>query len=122
MIEERRKHPRFPFHCKGELRIDYVPCLGELVDLSRHGALFRTGIVRIGLEHEKQCALDILHLNNNLLCSVSGHIAHWQDNLVGVRFDALDNATLEKIMHVGKLNLAPERVFNRSLAALLQAA
>ena len=122
MIEERRKHPRFPFHCKGELRIDHLPCMGELVDLSQHGALFRTGIVRTGLERDKKCALDILHLNNNLLCSVSGQIAHWQENMIGIRFATLDETTLGKIMHIGTLNLAPAKVFNRSLAALLQTA
>lgn len=122
MLEERRKHPRFPFHCKGELRIDFMPCLGELLDFSKHGALFRSGIIQIGLECGRRCSLDILRLNNDRLCTVDGHVAHRRDNLVGIRFDALDDATLDKILKAGALNLAPERMFDRSLAALLQAA
>lgn len=120
--KERRKHPRFPFHCKGELRIELIPCLGELVDFSQFGALFRSGIIQVGLESGQKCSLDILHLNNNLLCTVEGRVAHRHENLVGIELDALDEERLNKILQAGALNLAPPKLFNRSLAALLQAA
>lgn len=122
MIEERRKHPRFPFNRKGELRIDYIPCLGELVDLSRFGALFRSGIHPVGLECGRECSLNILHLNEELLCTIDGHVAHRCNNLIGIRFERLDEESLSRLMHIGTLNLAPAKMFDRSLSALLQAA
>lgn len=121
-VEERRKSPRFPFNSKGELHMNCIAYRGKLIDFSQHGALFESGIHHIGLTHGTKCALDILQLNEKPLCTVDGHIAYWRNNLIGIQFIAIEQERLARLLEAGSLNLAPAKLFNRKLAALLQTA
>ncbi len=122
VTEERRKNPRFPFHSKGEIRIDCFAYRGALIDFSQFGALFESGIQLLGLSHGQKCSLDILQLNDKPLCTIDGNIMHWSGNMIGIQFLAFEQGRLECLLGVGPLNLAPARLFDRKLAALLQAA
>lgn len=69
VTQERRRHPRFPFLSKGEIRIDCVGYRGRLLDFSQYGALFECGIHLAGLTLRQKCSLDILQLNDRSFCT-----------------------------------------------------
>lgn len=120
--EERRKNPRFPFHSKGEIRIDCLAHRGTLIDFSRFGALFESGIQLLGLTQGQKCSLNILQLNEKTLCTIEGSIVRYSGNRIGIQFIAIEQERLDLLLSVGSLNLAPAKLFDRKLAALLQAA
>ena len=119
-IEERRKNPRFPFNSKGELHMNRIAYRGKLIDFSQHGALFESGIHHIGIANGVRCSLDILQLNEKTLCTIDGEIMYCRNNLIGIQFIDIDQERLARLLDAGALNLAPAKLFNRKMAALLQ--
>ena len=119
--DERRQHTRFPFHSKGELRLNLMAYRGALVDISLYGALFESRLYQLNVVPGDDCTLEILHLNEDSLFAVEGRIAHAEMNLIGIQFAPLDSDVRNKILHIGTLNLAPPNLLNRELPALFQA-
>jgi hypothetical protein len=120
-LHELRRHPRFPFHSKGELRLKFMAYRGDLIDISLFGALFEPRLFQLDVNPGDHCSLEILHLNDDSLISVKGEIAHVNKNLIGIRFAPLDKEQQNKLRQIGMLNLAPPCLLNRELPALFQA-
>ncbi len=120
-LHELRRHPRFPFHAKGELRLKFMAYRGDLIDISLFGALFETRLFQLDVNPGESCLLEILHLNDDSLIAVKGEIAHASKNLIGIRFDPLEKEQQNKLRQIGMLNLAPPCLLNRELPALFQA-
>lgn len=119
--DNRRRHPRFPFHSKGELRLPFMAYRGVLIDISLFGALFEARLFQLNFAAGEICTLEILHLNDDSLFSVNGVVAHINNNLIGIQFALLDHDGQNKLRQVGMLNLAPAALLDRKLPALLQA-
>lgn len=119
--EERRRLPRFPFHSKGELSLGLMAYRGALLDISLFGALFEAGLFHFNIAPGDACRLKILTLGDESMLAVDGEVAHVRKNLIGVRFHPLDEGGRRKLAHIGTLNLAPQKVFDRKLPFLLQA-
>lgn len=120
-LHELRRHPRFPFHSKGELRLKFMAYRGDLIDISLFGALFEPRLFQLDVNPGDTCALEILHLNDDSLISVKGEVAHVNKNLIGIRFAPLEMECQNKLRQIGMLNLAPPCLLNRELPALFQA-
>jgi len=118
--EERRLHPRFPFHSKSELHMPFMAYSGALIDISLFGALFEAGLFHLNIAAGENCRLEILHLNGNPAFAIEGVIAHTNNNLIGIEFTALDKKHLNQLRHICTLNLALPNVLNRKLPALFQ--
>lgn len=121
LSDERRRHPRFPFHSKGELRLHFMAYRGALIDISLFGALFESRLFQMNVTQGDDCTLEILHLNDDSLFAVDGVVAHTQKNLIGVQFTPLDKDCQNKLRQIGMLNLAPSTLLDRELPALFQA-
>ena len=121
LSDERRRHPRFPFHSKGELRLHFMAYRGALIDISLFGALFESRLFQMNVTQGDDCTLEILHLNDDSLFAVEGVVAHTQKNLIGVQFTPLDKDRQNKLRQIGMLNLAPTTLLDRELPALFQA-
>ena len=121
LSDERRRHPRFPFHSKGELRLHFMAYRGALIDNSLFGALFESRLFQMNVTQGDDCTLEILHLNDDSLFAVEGVVAHTQKNLIGVQFTPLDKDRQNKLRQIGMLNLAPTTLLDRELPALFQA-
>ena len=120
-LHELRRHPRFPFHAKGELRLKFMAYRGDLIDISLFGALFEPGLFQLDVKPGESCSLEILHLNDDSLIAVKGVVAHASNNLIGIRFDPLEKEQENTLRQNGMLNLAPPCLINRELPALFQA-
>ena len=120
-FEDRRIYPRFPFHSKGELRLNYMAYGGTLIDISLFGALFKSGLSHLNVTEREECTLEILHLNDDSAFSVKGVVVHINENHIGIRFTTLDKEHESKLRKIWTLNLAPPSLLNRKLPALLQA-
>lgn len=118
---ERRRHPRFPFHSKGELRMTATAYRGNLIDISLFGALFEAKLFHFDFAPREDCTLEILQLNDDALFKVKGVIAHNRMNLIGIQFAPIDSERQNILRHIGILNLAPPSLLNRKLPALFQA-
>jgi hypothetical protein len=119
--DERRHHPRFPFHSRGELRLHFMAYRGALLDISLFGALFESKLFQLNFGQGEHCTLEILHLNDDSLFAVEGTIAHTNNNLIGIQFKPLEKERQNKLRQIGMLNLAPSNLLDRKLPALLQA-
>ncbi len=120
LSDDLRRHPRFPFHSKGELRLNLVAFRGELIDISLFGALFETRLHQMNVVRGDNCMLDILHSNDDSLLAVSGVVVHTNKNLIGIKFDELDKEREDTLRQIGMLNLAPPKLLDRKLSALFQ--
>jgi len=120
-IDERRCSPRFPFHSKGELRLDFMTDRGTLIDISLFGALFESKLFQMNVAQGDDCTLEILNLSDDSLFAVQGLVAHIRNSLIGIQFVPLDKERQNKLRQIGMLNLAPTNLFNRRLPALFQA-
>jgi hypothetical protein len=119
--DERRRHPRFPFHAKGELSLDFMSYRGRLIDISLFGALFEVGLFELRIAHGDGCRLKVLTLADESLFAVDGMVAHARRNLIGIEFGALDDERREWLQRISALNLAPAKILDRKLPVLLQA-
>lgn len=120
LSEERRRNPRFPFHSKGDLCLNYMAYRGKLIDISLFGALFEAKLFQPNITPRDNCTLEILQLNDDTLLSVKGVVAHTRMNLIGIQFETVDIERQNILRHIGRLNLAPPNLLNRRLPALLQ--
>ena len=118
---ERRLHPRFPFHSKGELRLNNMAYRGKLIDISLFGALFEARLFHLNFVTKENCSLEILQLNDDPLSTIGGVIAHYRMNLIGIQFVPIDAERQDILRRIGMLNLAPPSLLNRNLPALFQA-
>lgn len=121
LSDERRRHPRFPFHSKGELRLNFMAYRGALLDISLFGALFESRLFQPNITQGDECTLEILHLNDDSLFAVQGIVAHSSKNVTGIQFAPLDKERQNKLRQIGMLNLAPSNLLDRGLPALFQA-
>ncbi len=119
--KERRRHPRFPFHSKAEIRTTATAYRGALIDISLFGALFEARLFHFDFAPREVCTLEILQLNDDALFEIKGVIAHHQMNLIGIQFAPIDIERQHMLRHIGTLNLAPPDLLNRKLPALFQA-
>jgi hypothetical protein len=118
---EHRRIPRFPFHSKGELRLNFMAHRGTLLDISLFGALFESGLSQIEVAAGDNCVLKILSLSDATLFSVEGVVAHARQNMIGIEFDTPDERRITTLQEIGMLNLATPKLIDRSLSVLLQA-
>ncbi|WP_194286376.1 PilZ domain-containing protein [Rhodocyclus gracilis] len=119
--DDRRRTPRFPFHSKGELRLNFMAYRGSLIDLSLHGALFESALFELGVQQGDYCAVDILNLSEESIFTAEGVVAHASKSFIGIKFHPLDDERLKRLQHIGTLNLAPKKLINRKFPSLLQA-
>jgi len=118
---ERRQHPRFPFHSKAEIRMTATTYRGNLIDISLFGALFEARLFHFDFAPREGCTLEILQLNDDALFRIKGVIAHNRMNLIGIQFAPIDSERQTILRHISMLNLAPPSLLNRKLPALFQA-
>ena len=120
LTKERRQYPRFPFHSRSELRLDFMAYRGKLIDISLFGALFEAQLFQLNFAPCEKCTLEILHLNDDAQFSVEGVIVHTRMNLVGIQFAPVNAERQAILQRIGMLNLAPPNLLNRRLPAPLQ--
>jgi hypothetical protein len=118
-LHDRRRHPRFPFHSRGSLVIDGELHPGTLLDISACGCLFAAdGGIRIPVGRD--CRVLVRHAPRRDLPSFGGILAHCHDHLLGIEFVDISDDAHDALHQIVEMNLAPVRLLERQLPALLR--
>lgn len=116
---DRRRHPRFPFHSRGAIRVDGCNYRGTLMDISAKGCLFVTD-ASVRLPVDNPCHLFVLHGPRRESPPLGGVLAHSDHHLLGIEFTAISEEAHEALHQIVEMNLAPPKLLERELPALLR--
>lgn len=118
VTNERRRHPRFPFHSKGILIGPDKDYRGVLIDISVFGALFEAECIS-NVVPGTRCRLEVLNVDDSALIKIEGVVSHTAVERVGIEFEPMDEERKERIRSIAHLNLAPTSIVERPLPTLL---
>lgn len=118
-LSDRRRSPRFPFHSRATLLLDDLSVNGTLVDVSFAGALFAVD-QHLDLRVGTKCRLAIFHRQRQFKQDIAGAVANCDKHLFGIEFLKIGGAAESDLRLVIDMNLAPPRLLQRDLPALLR--
>lgn len=93
---------------------------GKLIDISQSGALFEARRFHIAVSPGEVCYIEFMLKADESVLTFKGSIVHNHRNLIGIRFEPLDNERQEELRHIGALNPATPNLLNRKVPALFQ--
>lgn len=98
------------------MRIGEALVEGVLMDISRGGALLQVDspLIAVGTAG----VLMVLNAGESVLLSAPCEIVRTQNNLLGLRFTAIDAAVEAGLRQIAELNLAPARLLQRDFSTL----
>ncbi len=116
---DRRRHPRFPFHTRGAIQVDGCHYHGTLMDISAKGCLFVTD-ASVRFPVGNLCHVLVLHAPRRESASLGGVLAHCHEHLLGIEFAEISEEAHQALHQIIEMNLAPPRLLERELPALLR--
>ena len=118
-LSDRRRHPRFPFHSRAQLQVGDTELNGTLMDISLAGALFATDR-HLDFPAGTKCRLTIYRHRRSSLSALGGEIVYCANHLFGLQFLEVSGEAENELRQLIDMNLAPPRLLERDLAALLR--
>jgi hypothetical protein len=118
-LSDRRHYPRFPFHSRAALLLDGLELNGTLVDVSLAGALFAVD-QHLDLPSGTACRLAIYQRRRQSVENMHGTIVYCANHLFGIRFKQIGDSAQSELCRMIEMNLAPPRLLERDLPALLR--
>jgi PilZ domain len=93
---------------------------GRLIDISWSGALFEARLFHLSVNPGEICYIEFQLTSDDNALAVRGAIVHSRRNLIGIRFEPLDDERREKLRHIGSINPVAPNQLNREIPALFQ--
>ncbi|MBI4998504.1 MAG: PilZ domain-containing protein [Rhodocyclales bacterium] len=120
-LSDRRLHPRFPFHSRGQLSIDDggLELNGTLIDISLGGALFAADQHR-DIPTGTQCRLAVYQRQRPSFVVMHGSVINHTRNLTGIQFQDVSDAAAGKLRQLIDMNLGVLHLLERDLGALMR--
>lgn len=116
---DRRRHARFPFHSRAVMSVDGCEFQGTLLDISARGCLFATD-ASVNFAPGDACRVVVRHAPRRDSAGFGGVLAHCHEHLLGIEFVAVDDEGHQTLHEIIEMNLAPPRLLERELPALLR--
>jgi hypothetical protein len=120
-ISDRRLHPRFPFHSRGQLSIDDggLELDGTLIDISLGGALFAAD-KHLAIRSGTQCRLVVYQRQRPSFVVMQGLVINHSRNLTGIQFQAVSDAAAGRLRQLIEMNLGVLHLLERDVGSLLR--
>lgn len=120
-ISDRRLHPRFPFHSRGQLSTidDELKLDGTLVDISFGGALFAAD-KHLAIPSGTQCRLAVYQRQRPSFLVMQGSVINHSRHLIGIQFQDVSDAAVSKLRQLIDMNLGVQHLLERDVGVLLR--
>jgi c-di-GMP-binding flagellar brake protein YcgR len=120
-LSDRRLHPRFPFHSRGQLSIDdgELELDGMLIDISLGGALFAAD-KHLDIPSGTQCRLAVYQRQRPSFVVMQGSVVNHSRQLTGIQFQDVSEAAAGKLRQLIDMNLGVVHLLERDVGALMR--
>lgn len=115
---EKRNFQRIPFQCNCQVRCGDREWVGDLLDISLRGALFRISTAT-GLELGANCYLDIVLGEGSAELQFESELVHLEGDHYGFLFLSEDLVTLTHLRRLLELNMGGDETMRQELATWL---
>lgn len=112
-----RQYIRIPFNAEVQLQVPDACLQVQLVDIALKGALLQCDADHT-FKLQGKCRLLLPMADDGDGIVMSGHIAHLQNNLIGIECSDIDVLSLTRLRRLIELNCGDSRLMHREIRQL----